>query len=79
MRLLVAILLLLITIIPAWGLSDSIGEILEWNSYYHLYKLSGYPIYNVKLGRYDFFDINNNYCGSLCYNDLTEQWEYLGL
>jgi hypothetical protein len=66
-------------LIPAWGLYDSVGEIVEWNCYYQLYKLSGYPFYNQAMNRYDFYDINNNYCGSLCYNNAREEWEYLGL
>ncbi len=64
---------------PAWGLSDLEDSVPEWNCYYYLMNLQGYPVYNSRLERYDFFDIFSNYCGSLCYNNMTDQWEYFGL
>ena len=51
----------------------------EWGYYYYRYKLRGYPEYRVALERYDFYDIDSNYCGSLSFNPATEEWECFSL
>ena len=62
---------------PDSDADPSIGGSLTqiWNFIYYRYGLSGYPVYNAKLSRYDFFDLNNSYTGSLFFNPLTEKWE----
>jgi len=52
---------------------------LGWDFYYHRFKIIGYPVYNTLLERYDFYDLDQNYCGSLSYNPVLGDWEYFGL
>ncbi|MFC1568098.1 hypothetical protein ACFL37_00180 [Candidatus Margulisiibacteriota bacterium] len=64
---------------PCWARSDSIDSLMEWEAYYFRFKICGYPVYNEELCRYDFYDLDECYTGSLCFNPLTEDWEYFGL
>ena len=50
-----------------------------WDAYYYRFRINGYPTYNAPLNRYDFYDFDENYCGSLVYNPILEEWEYFGL
>jgi hypothetical protein len=59
--------------------SDYIGSMLGWEQYYYHFKIKGYPRYNPAQDRYDFYDLDGCYCGSLCYNPLLEEWEYFAL
>ena len=64
---------------PVLAQCDFIDSLNDWNAFYITYKIKGYPTYNAAMARYDFFDLDDNYCGSLCYNNIVEQWEYIGL
>lgn len=75
------ILLFLVCLIsgPIQARSDLDESLNDWNAFYIEFDISGYPVYDQVRERYDFFDLDDNYRGSLCYNNITEQWEYLGL
>ncbi len=81
MRKLILIFLVLISFIAtcSYARYDMSNSLLDWNLYYYQFKISGYPVYNALFERYDFFDIEDNYRGSLSYNALLEKWEYFGL
>jgi hypothetical protein len=76
---LICLALILCVAAPAEARSDSIDSLMEWEAYYFKFKISGYPIYNESLCRYDFYDLDECYTGSLCFNPLLETWEYYGL
>lgn len=78
-KLILAILLLTLYISASQARCDLNDSIVDWDLYYFQYKISGYPTYNTAFERYDFFDRDDNYRGSLCYNPLSEDWEYFGL
>ena len=63
----------------AMALSDFSTLSIDWDHYYLKFNIKGYPIYNEAFGRYDFFDLDDCYCGSLVFNTLKDAWEYLGL
>lgn len=81
MKKLILILFILISCIVSCSYAryDMNNSLLDWNLYYYQFKISGYPVYNALHERYDFYDIEENYCGSLCYNALLDAWEYFGL
>jgi hypothetical protein len=81
MKKLIFILLLLLSCasLPSHAYSDMFGSLVEWEVYFYEFKISGYPHYNKNLSRYDFYDIEGSYTGSLCYNPLLDKWEYFGL
>jgi hypothetical protein len=76
LMLLLLVMTLTTTAAAKCDLTDSIED---WNSYYAYYKITGYPTYNQAMDRYDFYDIEKNYCGSLCYNPIVGGWEYFSL
>jgi hypothetical protein len=78
-RLISALLILILYISASYARSDLNCSLVDWDVYYIQFGISGYPHYNAALDRYDFFDLDDNYRGSLCYNALLEKWEYLGL
>lgn len=65
--------------VPVLAQCDYVDSPTEWDAFYITYKIKGYPTYNSTLSRYDFFDLDDNYCGSLCYNNINEEWEYISL
>lgn len=83
-------LFLILFLIPAVSFADKDADFESytsfdndfshvWNVFYYHYKLRGYPAYIASLNRYDFYDINNAYCGSLRHNPLSDKWEYFKL
>ncbi len=78
-KLILAFLIITLYISAACARCDLNSSLVEWDVYYVRFGISGYPSYNAALGRYDFFDLDDNYRGSLCYNPLSETWEYFGL
>jgi hypothetical protein len=79
-KILFAILILICVSASSYGSrSDEVLPEWNWDFYYVKFNLRGYPIYNTLLGRYDFYDIDECYCGSLLYNSIIEEWEYFGL
>lgn len=81
MKRLILAFLILISIFSffSFAQSDLSDSLSGWDLYYYLYGIRGYPTYNKTQARYDFFDIEGSYCGSLAYNPLLEEWEYFGL
>ena len=76
------LLLLLLAALAAnivWAQGDFYDYLPGWDYYYYFFEISGYPSYNKLFDRYDFYDIDDNYCGSLRYNSLLEEWEYFSL
>lgn len=78
-RLIIALLILILYISVSYARCDLTSSLVEWDVYYVRFGISGFPYYNAALERYDFFDLDDNYRGSLCYNPLLEDWEYFGL
>jgi hypothetical protein len=81
MKKLILILLILISCgaLCSYARSDCIDSFVDWDLYYHQFKIKGFPVYNALLERYDFFDLDDNYRGSLSFNPLLDRWEYFGL
>lgn len=63
----------------SFALSDFSTLSFDWDYFYLNFNIKGYPTYNKLFSRYDFYDLDNCYCGSLIYNTLVEAWEYVGL
>jgi hypothetical protein len=59
--------------------SDLQAPLRDWDYYYHQYRLTGYPTFNKLFNRYDFYDLEGSYCGSLVYNPVVQDWEFKGL
>ncbi len=81
MKKLILTFLILICFVSAcsYAKCDFIDSVLDWDLYYYQFGISGYPVYNALLERYDFYDMDENYRGSLSYNPLLNEWEYFGL
>lgn len=81
MKKLIVTLLMLIFYLPlsSFARSDYNDSLLNWDLFYYRFRISGYPSYNTLFDRYDFYDLDENYCGSLNYNPLLGEWEYFGL
>jgi hypothetical protein len=77
--LLVFLLFFCLTGVAAEALSDFSAFGPDWDFYYLTYKITGYPVYNVTFQRYDFYDLDDSYCGSLSFNVVLDKWEYCGL
>ena len=75
----ILIFLILIFCLSLSSFGDPHVFFLGWDLYYYKFKIIGYPVYNALMGRYDFYDIDENYCGSLSYNPVLCEWEYFGL
>jgi hypothetical protein len=61
------------------GASDLLPPLRGWDYYYHNYHIKGYPTFNKFFNRYDFYDLEGSYCGSLVFNAVAQDWEYKGL
>ena len=59
--------------------SDLSASIQGWDYYYHNFPIKGYPRYNKLFNRYDFYDLDKSYCGSLVFNEVSQEWEFKGL
>jgi hypothetical protein len=59
--------------------SDLQAPLRGWDYYYHQYRITGYPTFNKLFDRYDFYDLEGSYCGSLVYNAVAQDWEFKGL
>jgi len=63
----------------SYGYSEQAEVLPSWDYFYVIFGINGYPQFNQALGRYDFFDLDDNYCGSVSFNPVLDDWECFAL